>query len=177
VPSGVRATHDQSQSRERGLALESEDPKHGVERAAFADMAQFDILDVEWNAAAFTRHVDHLIRIDEKDSRLRIKKVAGQTGAGDAVHFWPPARLPNTWPPRAQPFNVAFHHEGQTCFSPALIAAVQTACVDSLGAQWGDRALAHFVAGFPGDRNRARRVELVHPLASFPRIAPDGAWQ
>src|SRR4029434_4972444 len=85
VPGGVRATHDQRQSRQRGLALKSEDPEHGVERAVFADMAQFDILDVEWNATAFTRHVDHLIRIDEEDARVRIEKATDQPGAGDAI--------------------------------------------------------------------------------------------
>src|SRR4029450_13779803 len=121
VPGGVRATHDQSPSRQGGLALKSKDSEHGVERAAFADMAQFDILDVEWNATAFTRHVDHFIRIDEENACLRIKKAADQPGAGDAVDFRPPARHPHTWPTRREPFKLAFRNEGQACFSPALI--------------------------------------------------------
>jgi hypothetical protein len=140
-------------------------------------MAQFDILDVEWNATAFTRHVDHLIRIDEEDARVRIEKATDQPGAGDAIDFRPPPRHPNTRPPRREPFKLDFRHEGQACFSPTLIAAFHHPRVDSVRAQLRDRALAHFVAGFAGDCNRTRRIEIADPLTDFRRIAPDGARQ
>ena len=49
-PRRVGAAHDQREPRERRLALQPEQLEHCIERAALADMAEFDVLDVERHA-------------------------------------------------------------------------------------------------------------------------------
>ena len=130
-------------------------------------MAQFDALDVEWNATAFTRHVDHLVRIDEKDARLRIEEAADQPGAGDAVDFRPPARHPTLGRRGANRSSSPFATKSRPAAQLLITAPFHHARVDSVRAQLRDRALAHFVTGFAGDCNRTRRIEIVHPLVGF----------
>src|SRR4029077_4911075 len=87
--------HDEGEPRQGRFALQAEQLEHGVERAAFANMAELEILDIERHTAAFTRDVDHLVRVDKQNPRLRIQKTANQPGASDAIDFRAPARHPN----------------------------------------------------------------------------------
>src|SRR5215475_6499817 len=140
-------------------------------------MAQFDILDVERHAAAFTRNVDDLIRIDEKDARVRVKKAADQPGARDAVDLRAPPGDPNAWPAWRNSFELGFGDKRKASFRPALVAAFQDTRVDVISTQLRDRGLAHFVTGFAGYSNRALRIEIAFPLAGSSCVAPDRAWQ
>src|SRR5215475_6686758 len=104
-------------------------------------MAELDVLDIERDAAAFTRDVDDLVRIDKKNARLRIEETKDQPGTSDAVDLWPPSRHPNAWPLWRKALKLGSGDHRQACFCPPFVSAVQHACVDSVGPQLRDRAL------------------------------------
>src|SRR5262249_6202063 len=139
------------------------------------DMAQFDVLDVERNAAAFTRSVDDLIRIDEQDARLRIEEAEDQPWAGDTIDLWPPPRHPKAWPIWGDALKFFLCDQRQPGFCPGFVTALQNERVDTIGAQLRGGGLAHFVPGLAGDDNRL--AGFGRPLFGFCGVAPDCAGQ
>src|SRR5215831_10190956 len=138
-------------------------------------MAELDILDVERHAAAFARHIDHLIGIDEQDPRLRIEEAADQPGAGNAVDLRPPPRDPDAWTLRRQTVELRFRNQRQPGLGPAFIAAFEHTCVDPVRAQLRCRSLAHFMAGLAGENDWLAKFS--RPLLYLCGIAPDRARQ
>jgi hypothetical protein len=140
-------------------------------------MAEFDVLDIERDAAAFARDTDHLIRVDKQNSRLRIEETTDEPGASDAVDFRPPPCHPNARPFWRKALKFCSGDERQACFCPSFISAIEHTCVDAVGAQLRDRALTHFVTAFARDDDGPGRIEFGLPLPGLRGIAPDGAGQ
>ncbi len=65
-PRGVGAAHDQSEPRQRRFALQTEQLQQSVEAAALALVRNFDIGDVEGNAAEFESGRFDIVGIDEQ---------------------------------------------------------------------------------------------------------------
>src|SRR4249919_139094 len=115
VPCRVGAPHDQGQTRQRRLAFKPEQLEHGVERTTFADVAELDILDVERNAAGFTRDIRYLVGVDEQNPRLRVEKAAYQPWASDPVYFRAPPCHPNARPARRDAIELRLGDKSQAC--------------------------------------------------------------
>ena len=176
-PRGVGAAHDQSQPRQRRLAFQPEQLEHGVEAAAFALVRDFDIGDVERDAAEFLGRRLDIGRIDEQDLRIGVDEAADQPGAGDAVDLRPPPRHPDAGPSRREAFEGLAVDHRQPGVAPGEAAAFQHRGVIAGAAQFGGDELAQFLAGLAGNDDRALLVERRHPARKFGRLLPVTGWQ
>src|SRR5262249_22956636 len=142
---------------------------------ALADMAEFDILDIEWHATVFTSDVDHLVGVNEQNSRLWVEKPTDKPRTGDAIDLWPTPSHPNTRPFWCQALKFCLGDQGEAGFGPGLVATFQHARVDAIGAQLRNSALAHFVPSLACNDNRPGRVEFAFPFLCLGSVAPDTA--
>ena len=158
VPRRIGAADDQRQVIERRIA-DIVDAQEGIERAAFALVAELDAVDVVGRAAGLLGGSDHLARRHVDELRLRIDESRDQPRTRDAIDLRPLARHP--FAGRRSDLSV----RGKTCVHPGRDAAGKRTRVEAGGTQRGDHALADVVAMFAiSDHGTAGRQRASPPL-------------
>src|SRR5262249_52821926 len=159
---------------DRGEAIERRVPDavvmdDRVERAALADMAELDAVDVVWRGALLFRDREHLVHRHVDELGFRIDEARDQPRAGDAVDLWALARHPLVVP------GSQLLARRQGVLGPARDAAVEMDGVDARGTQRRRGSLTDLVSVHAVGHDRAAGRQILRPAADLLGRAMDRA--
>ncbi len=176
-PRGVGAAHDQRQARKRRLALKPKQLEHGVEAAAFAVVRDFDVGNIERDAAEFGGRLLHIGWINKYDFGACVEEAPDQPRAGDAIDFRPSPGHPDARPAWCKTRERHPVNQWQPGLAPRCKAALKHARAKARLAQFGGDELAELLAGLASDDNWALPIERRTPAREFGWVLPRRGWQ